>query len=71
MNKLWLLCTGFLLRAEVLSWLLELSVHAVRCCAELPALDKDPQTRGSGHWVTISLSVQRRLNHSTGRNMLL
>ena len=45
MNKLWLLCIGFLLRAEVLFWLLELSVHAVKCCAELPAPDKALQTR--------------------------
>lgn len=71
MNKRWLLCIGFLLRAEVLFWLLELGVHAVKRCAELPALDKAPQTRGSGQWLTSSLWRQRCLNHSAGRNMLL
>lgn len=32
MNKPWLLCIGFLLRAEVLFWLLELSVHTEMLC---------------------------------------
>lgn len=46
MNKPRLLCIDFLLRAEVLFWLLELSVHTVKCCAELPALDKALQHVG-------------------------